>query len=118
MFSLNNIDLTDNATWINEFEGSRVQNTVKYTEDGRKFVFQKELQKREASIILKCELTYETCLKLSAFRDAGNVGILTLEDGRIFSVLLTQIDGAPFFEDTSVFSNDDFFSVKLSFIEV
>ena len=117
MYTFGTIDLTDNATWINEFEGSKIQHTVKTTEDGRVFDFQKKRQKREAPIILKCELSYETCLQLAALRDSGNVDSLMLADGRVFNAILTNIDAAPFFEDTAVFAGESFF-VKLSFMEV
>lgn len=107
-----------NAAWINEFEGSKVRHTIKYTEEGRKFDFQKRLQKRDAPIVIKTECVFSKALELAAFRDSGLKGDLTLDDGRTFSVLLESADGLPFFEDTAVFTDEDYFAVRLNFIEV
>jgi len=117
MATLNDIDLSSNTRWLNEFEGSAIQSQQKWTEDGRQFLFQKRLQKFR-KITYDCGWqTYATIKQLVLIRDSGEVANLTHNDSRLFNVILDAID-SPALRATNQHADTAKFIVTLNFTEV
>lgn len=114
------VDLGSDAVWSNEFAGSAIDITTKYTEDGRKFVFQKPKQQHREDMTLDFQeswLDYATVKALEVLKNTGTVETLTLVDGRVFNALLVNIDAKPII-DYAEPDDDDLYAVTLTFMEV
>lgn len=117
MATLNGIELGNNTRWVNEFEGSAKENTEKWTEDGRLFVFQRKKNKFKA-IEYDCDWqTYAIVKQLAAIRDSGEVVILIHNDSREFNVIINSIEAVPI-RATTYHPENAKFNVKLELIEV
>lgn len=119
MATLNFVDLGNNTRWVNEFEGAAVDREVKYTEDGRQFIFQKPKQIFR-KLVLDCTgewLPYDTVKKLADIRDSGQAAVLVHNDNRVFNVLLESIEGAPL-KDFNKHSADSKFKLILHLMEI
>lgn len=117
MATLNEIDLSTNTRWLNEFEGSAIESMQKWSEDGRLFVFQKPKRKFR-KIQYDCGWqTYATMKLLESLRDSGAAAVLTHNDNRIFNVILDSMEATPTraINQHAVSSK---FSVTLNLIEI
>lgn len=117
MATLNDINLTNNTRWSNEFEGSAIESQQKWTEDGRQFLFQKHKQKFR-KIVYECGWqSYATVKQLELIRNSGQAAVLTHNDNRVFTVILESIDTKPL-KETNQHANSSRFITTLNFIEI
>lgn len=117
MATLDVISLGTNGVWTNEFEGSKVENTQKWTTKGRLFNFQKKKIKHK-KIVFDCTwLTYVIVQQLEALRDSGAVVVFTHNDNRVFNVILDTIESTPL-QTFNEYAATDKFEVVLTMIEV
>jgi hypothetical protein len=117
MATLNDIDLSSNTRWLNEFEGSAIESQQKWTEDGRQFLFQKPRQKfRKIQYDCGWQI-YTTVKQLELLRDSGAVSVLTHNDNRTFYVILDSIESMPI-KAANQHAELGKFSVKLNLTEV
>lgn len=123
MASYGSVTLGDSAVYKNEFDdkNSAVKNTIKRTEEGRKFVFQTPIQKPRDELTLEFKddhcLSYATIKSLRTLRDAGSINTLTLASGETLSAILDKIN-APALIDYANPDDADLFKATLIFIEV
>lgn len=117
MATLDTINLGENTRWLNEFEGSAIENKEQYTEEGRLFVFQSPKQKfRKINYDCGWQI-YQTVQSLESLRDSGAVAVLTHNDNRTFNVIVDKIEAEPVRETNQHVSNSKF-KVSLTLIEV
>lgn len=123
MATLDSIDLGANCAlagfWVNEFEGSAVENTQKWTTAGRLFNYQKKKRKHR-KIVFNCAwVDYSIVQQLEILRDSGAVVVFTHNDNRDFNVILDVIEANPVAGDVRVAYPPDWqFETVLTMIEV
>ena len=114
--TLNNIELPF-AIFVNEFENSATSHEEKYTEDGKKIIFQQQKQ-HTLNPVLNCGwMAYSDLNTLKTVRDNGQPVSLLLKSGKSLMVLVKEIKGTPIIEYTD-YNPDDFFDVTLTLIEI
>jgi hypothetical protein len=117
MATLDVIDLGINTRWLNEFADSAIENTQKWTEEGRLFVFQSPKQKFR-KIEFDCGWqSYQTVQSLETLRNDGAVAVLTHNDNRTFNVILEKIEADPV-RKTNAHVESSKFAVLLTLLEV
>lgn len=117
MATLNDINLSTNTRWLNEFEGSAVESQQKWTEGGRLFVFQKRKQKFR-KIQYDCGWqTYAAIKQMVIIRDSGAVVPLLHNDSTSFNVIVETIESEAL-KNTNKHSDTAKFKVILNLIEV
>jgi hypothetical protein len=119
MATLDTIELGTNGFWENEFEGSKVENSQKWTTAGRLFNFQKKKLKHK-TIKFNCTwLNYSIVQQLEQLRDSGAVVVFTHNDSRAFNVILETIDAQPVAGDARTSYPPDYqFETVLTMIEL
>ncbi len=117
MASINGIDITNNFVWLNEFEFSKIEQSERYTEDGRLVIFQNKKQKPREIKYGNSWLTYGTVKELALIRDSGSVVVFIHKDGRQFYVILKELNTEPL-QPLNEYNDTDKFAVELLMREV
>lgn len=119
MATLDTIDLGTNGFWENEFEGSSVENSQKWTMKGTLFNFQR-IKAKHKKIVFNCTwLDYSVVQELENLRDSGDVVVFTHNDNRVFNVILDLVNATPAGDDVRTEYPPDYpFETVLTMIHV
>lgn len=112
---LNSIELK-NAVFVNDRKNSSVNIEAKHTEDGKKWLYLQKLQNNKDPV-LSCQVTYLILKQLEAIRDSASDVVLSMKDGRVFNVMIKDLDPKAFF-DFIEYDDDDRFDLTITLIEV
>jgi hypothetical protein len=111
------IDLGVSAVWTNEFEWSSITREIKYTEDGRKVVFQKT-EKKNNKIIISCG--WRSYLDVKTFAELKNTGqpvLLVMKNGYTSTVLIESTATQAPVEFTE-YADTDYLDLTLTLLEI